>query len=132
MKTNLDLAISALRRIANRCVHHGLELTDRWHQAERDLAASQKDAQKVLGKIATRLERETDPKPIYLDQRERDTVLAALRMWQAWEGRGNRVFVNDLQDTKSFRDIADNGREGPKARLLLGEIDRIAGLLGDA
>ena len=48
-----------------------------------------------------------------LTARERDTVLAALRLWQSSVSVG------------SFLEIAENGRQGRKARLDGDEIDSL-------
>jgi hypothetical protein len=51
--------------------------------------------------------------PIEVDDRERDTILAALRYWQR-EG---------LHSAGMEHEIAENGREGDDAALLADEID---------
>jgi hypothetical protein len=57
---------------------------------------------------------------VALDRREKDTLIAALRLWQ-----------KELVISYELAEIADNGREGPDARLLPAEIDSlIEGRLG--
>ena len=54
-------------------------------------------------------------RPLLLDQRERDTIIAALRFWQR---KGNGYYDLEIE-------IADNGREGPDSRLSDEEIDEL-------
>ena len=57
-------------------------------------------------------------KPIMLDQRERDTIIAALRYWQhSMEGTS--------PDMIALIEISENGRKGEDARLLPEEIDEL-------
>jgi hypothetical protein len=57
---------------------------------------------------------------LMITQRERDTILAALRLWQAmiFKGDGGKGFEAEIE-------IAENGREGEHARLDAGEIDEL-------
>ena len=55
--------------------------------------------------------------PVMVTWRERDTIIAALRLWQA-------VMVSP-GISPGLAEIADNGREGPDARLSSAEIDQM-------
>jgi hypothetical protein len=61
---------------------------------------------------------------IAISARERDTILAALRLWQ-WERELGFEAVLATNRGKMIMDIAENEREGDDASLLLGEIDRL-------
>jgi hypothetical protein len=54
-----------------------------------------------------------------IDQRERDTIIAALRYWQEGLLNANAPISNDLMD------IAENGRTGDDAFLMPSEIDAL-------
>lgn len=60
---------------------------------------------------------------IKVDERERDTILAALRFWQASYGRDFRP-VSRFQRNAIIQ-IAENERKGDDAALLVGEIDAL-------
>jgi hypothetical protein len=62
---------------------------------------------------------------IKVDERERDTILAALRFWQ-WccEGRG-RAKLLDTARGQAIMEIAENERKGDDAALLVREIDAL-------
>ena len=57
-------------------------------------------------------------KPLLLDQRERDTIIAALRFWQRY-ALANKLKADDEME------IAENGRTGDDAALLAEEIDAL-------
>lgn len=58
---------------------------------------------------------------ILVTERERDTILAALRLWQAHLGL-KRVTG---EQTQVLADIAENGREGDDAALSIAEIESL-------
>ena len=56
--------------------------------------------------------------PLWIDQRERDTIIAALRFWQRY-ALANKLKADDELE------IAENGRAGDDAALLADEIDAL-------
>jgi hypothetical protein len=62
---------------------------------------------------------DSNREPVRLTERERDTILAALRLWQA-HLENRRVTA---EQTGMLADIAENGREGCNAALSVEEID---------
>jgi len=56
--------------------------------------------------------------PLWIDQRERDTIIAALRFWQRY-ALANKLNADDEME------IAENGRTGDDAALLAEEIDAL-------
>ena len=63
------------------------------------------------------------PTPADLTARERDTVIAALRLWQAWTGGDVPPILSE--EASMILDIADNGRKGDGAALSPAEIDAL-------
>ncbi len=56
--------------------------------------------------------------PLWIDQRERDTIIAALRFWQRY------ALTNNVKADAEM-EIAENGRTGDDAALLAEEIDAL-------
>ena len=57
-------------------------------------------------------------RPLLIDQRERDTIIAALRFWQRF-ALAHKVNAGDEME------IAQSGRSGDDAALLADEIDAL-------
>ena len=55
-----------------------------------------------------------------IDERERDTLIAALRLWEFWRQGGFTIPSHRRQDLLA---IANADRDGPTARLANYEID---------
>ncbi len=60
------------------------------------------------------------PQPLALDDRERDTILAALRLWQAWEGGDVPPILSE--QAAMLHDIAQNDHQ---SSLSAAEIDAL-------
>ena len=56
--------------------------------------------------------------PLWIDQRERDTIIAALRFWQ-------RYALADKLKADDEMELAENGRRGDDAALIADEIDAL-------
>jgi hypothetical protein len=61
---------------------------------------------------------------IKVDERERDTILAALRFWQ-WCNEHRFSLLVGTSRGQAITEIAENGRKGDDAALLVGEIDAL-------
>ncbi len=74
-------------------------------------------------------------KNVPLSARERDLLLAAVRLWQAWQFPNEHVHPTRVSVPKvlgsSLLDIADNGRDA-HMRLEMQHLDRLARRFGGA
>ncbi len=128
MKSQIDVAKAALRQIAK---------TRANSNSEPDVMGAALDeakdtAERALGTLERRSKAET---AIDLTAEERDLLLAAVRLWQAWQCPRERTRVPlvavDPLFGEMLGDIAANGRPAEE-RLGLVHLDRLARRLGGA
>jgi len=68
---------------------------------------------------------DTEARPKFVTTRERDTIMAALRLWQHCQEKDLLNSLIPSEQANMLTDIAENGRTGDDAALTNAEIDEL-------